>query len=419
MNEVLYKSGREKMSDRFQSLKRNHEQFLLSCKEIEKEDPDNEKSKYEFIQEKSALKSEYFGYLVYVEDRKQDFMPTFLFRDTAIDWGKNKRTSPHRTKIKSLKIWLDQNLEKDKQEIENVLSNINQKLADEKSLLSIVGSKFKNAPSVQPETQYDGRSGGKLFLQRWGREAEDALIFQLLRHVEKCKNIPTKIEIYGTLDPCFQCQIKLQWMADLLGGELKIARGNRKIKFYQNGLIKEKHGQEVQIHYFSKKGIETNCVIDKLPSNVVRTDSYTTRMASEKGKLKKFYFSSKKLAAERELEIFNIFDINLDDPGRLSPEIMANIITEKKRSIKVHLKNLDLSDKQKKRSCQEYVEKIFDAAVKNEIEVEFSASFASKKNKKEKEKSIDSVFGKDKNTLIIKLCQTEFGKKEGSIQQVS
>ncbi|MDR1057662.1 MAG: hypothetical protein LBL17_03805 [Coxiellaceae bacterium] len=56
----------------------------------------------------------------------------------------------------------------------------------------------------------------KLFCRYWAKEAEDALIFEILQKVKKYGSYLNKIEIYGNRDSCFQCQAKLQWLTTYL-----------------------------------------------------------------------------------------------------------------------------------------------------------------------------------------------------------
>jgi hypothetical protein len=151
----------------------------------------------------------------------------------------------------------------------------------------------------------------RLYCKYWGSHAEDALIYKMLLGLKEDPNakIPKVIEIYGNKDPCFQCQIKLQWLVDLLAHEDK---------------------SEHIIHYYSKEEFIDQCLYVDLPQMV--TNCFTTRKPEEKNKIKKFTFvSGNELSHPLELFVapYDILEDFLKD-RMLSGEYEGKIIQVEK-----------------------------------------------------------------------------------------
>lgn len=189
------------------------------------------------------------------------------------------------------------------------------------------------APAIEsaPMVERDSEAHLKLFIQNWGKHAEDALILQILDNVRKFGKIPKKIEIYGTKDPCFHCQMKLQWLADLLRGKIERAEMNQFIKVTEPS-------PETEICYYSKKDFESECVMMQVPTTQ-KSRRYTTRTLNELNKIKVFNFTSNKAPDEKEMECFNIYTIDLSHDG---PNFdLAHVITNAKTYIKIELINFN------------------------------------------------------------------------------
>jgi hypothetical protein len=101
----------------------------------------------------------------------------------------------------------------------------------------------------------------RLYCKYWGNHAEDALIYRVLQNLNAYGRSPNKIEIYGNKDPCFQCQVKLQWLADYL---------------------------KTTIVYYSNDAYHGPCLHIDAPCMVV--NYFSTRPQRESGKIKKFTF---------------------------------------------------------------------------------------------------------------------------------
>ncbi|EKE01153.1 MAG: hypothetical protein ACD_21C00202G0002 [uncultured bacterium] len=139
-----------------------------------------------------------------------------------------------------------------------------------------------------------------LFCRHCGRHAEDALIYEILRNLEKYDEIPEVIEIYGNKDPCFQCQIKLQWLADNLAGMIESARSDGlpqliistkvsaegKEEIVKLPLTADNKGKRVKLEivYYSKNAFKGPCFVDlsKLDMKAPESKEFVTRTESER-----------------------------------------------------------------------------------------------------------------------------------------
>lgn len=109
----------------------------------------------------------------------------------------------------------------------------------------------------------------ELFCNQWGSHAEDAFIRKLLYDVKSnnFSRVPRTIDIYGTKDPCFQCQVKLQWLANAL-----------KKEFSQLLSLTDQKNYNLVIRYFSKDSFTTQCAI---PGVLPHDRMYCTRPSHE------------------------------------------------------------------------------------------------------------------------------------------
>ena len=134
----------------------------------------------------------------------------------------------------------------------------------------------------------------RLYCRYWGKHAEDALIYKILTRFRDYRQIPRVIEIYGSEDPCFQCQIKLQWLADHLA----------EISSKFGGI----NTTPITIIYYSKRGACAQCLYIGMPPLVV--NCFTTRKPEEISKIKQFVFiaqdssSSSSSSSSHPLEAF-------------------------------------------------------------------------------------------------------------------
>lgn len=219
-------------------------------------------------------------------------------------------------------------IEKEFQERKKILIEVTKILPPE--VVRVTAPSIEGAPVV--ETDRDAHV--KLFLQNWGKHAEDALILQVIDNVRKFGKIPKKITIYGTKDPCFHCQMKLQWLADLLRKRIVGADLNQFIQTADAS-------PEVEICYYSKKEFESECVMMQVPT-AQKSRHYTTRTMQELNGIKKFSFVSNKPPDEKEMECFNIYTIDLNQKD-LNPifSILSPAILTSRTYIKVELANFD------------------------------------------------------------------------------
>lgn len=112
----------------------------------------------------------------------------------------------------------------------------------------------------------------KCFCDIRGKHAEDALILSVLQKLQNYSKIPLIIEIYGSEDPCFQCQVKLQWFSSILVGNSQ---------------------PPIEIYYYSKNGFEGNCLYaDVQIEKDMGKEKFRTRPLIDEGKLAKFTFTN-------------------------------------------------------------------------------------------------------------------------------
>ncbi len=123
----------------------------------------------------------------------------------------------------------------------------------------------------------------KLFCRYWEKEAEDALIFKILQNLEKYDRIPRVIEIYGNKDPCFQCQVKLQWLADNLAKKIIDAR-----KRHSLPIPTRAPEEKLTILYYAKDECQAPCL--HVPLGKIAPWKLATRKESEMGQIMRFEF---------------------------------------------------------------------------------------------------------------------------------
>jgi hypothetical protein len=123
----------------------------------------------------------------------------------------------------------------------------------------------------------------ELFCRQWGKEAEDALIFNILQNLEKYGRIPEVIEIYGNKDPCFQCQVKLQWLADNLTKMIVQTRAE-----YGLPALTHEPGKKLTIKYYAKEEYQGPCL--HVGMGEIGSRKLTTRKVSDIGQIMKFEF---------------------------------------------------------------------------------------------------------------------------------
>ncbi|EKE01165.1 MAG: hypothetical protein ACD_21C00201G0003 [uncultured bacterium] len=126
--------------------------------------------------------------------------------------------------------------------------------------------------------RYEFKLGMWLLEKSSGQHAEDAVIFSILSDIESGdikKQIKT-IEIYGSKDPCFVCQVKLQHLANTL---------NRRIQAKNPESNTE--NTKLTIYYYSNRQCKMHCWV-KLEGNrnskygvefTTRPDIYNYRLA--------------------------------------------------------------------------------------------------------------------------------------------
>lgn len=119
----------------------------------------------------------------------------------------------------------------------------------------------------------------ELFCAQHCGHTEDALIHKTMQEIENFGKVPGKIEIFGNIDPCPQCQIKLQWLADILPKKIAEKTG-------------AKNPGCLEICYYSKHQHGEHCIV----SNCFGKD-LSTRRGNENNKLKVFIFSTGDLTA--------------------------------------------------------------------------------------------------------------------------
>jgi len=145
----------------------------------------------------------------------------------------------------------------------------------------------------------------QLFVNKWGKHAEDAFIHQFLQQLDKRNSIsekieiPKKIEIYGTEDPCFQCQMKLQWLANSYVKLIHIHNKKLSSATPPQHVEISTPPQHLEICYYAKNRFNGMCVCSnpnkKFEGTVSSSDNpyertSKTRPRSLKGKLLKFTF---------------------------------------------------------------------------------------------------------------------------------
>lgn len=181
--------------------------------------------------------------------------------------------------------------EQDHQNFEDILNKIQEFHNKTNELNTYEDPKFQNNRFM------------RFFCKIWGREAEDAFIHhifdkQLFTKFSADLTRPIQIDIYGTEDPCFQCQIKLQWLANLLS--------------------EKNNSSEVKICYYSQDNyngpceLQSSCIKGK---ETIMSENYNTREGGDDNhKLYKFIFIS---GEDYQVARYPLMDVSVSTPSPL------------------------------------------------------------------------------------------------------